>query len=230
MATASTKAKSGPNSTAKPKRLTAAMKDRVSVELREMLVPIGTLRLDPANVRKHTDESVAAIAESLRAYGQVTPIVAGDDGTVIKGNGTLQAARLLDWSHIAMVRFRGDDAAGYAIVDNRTGELSSWHEELLADVLQTTEFAVDIDVMFDAGYVDQLLASVSGIDGQSDLAPEGGGDDPADRESGAAPPSTTIRHYRVEVECHGKAARDRLVKKLGDDLDPKKYTVRPVDH
>ena len=74
---------------------------------------------------------------SLGAYGQVKPIVADAQGRIIAGNGTFTAAQALGWSHLAVVRFTGTpaQATAYGIADNRTAELSTWDEDVLAELL-----------------------------------------------------------------------------------------------
>lgn len=66
-------------------------------------------------------------------YGQVKPIVywvpSSGRPIVVAGNGLYLAAKKLGWTHIAAVEFHGTEqqAIGYALTDNRTGELSRWH-------------------------------------------------------------------------------------------------------
>ena len=42
----------------------------ISEPLRKLSVPIGTLRPDPRNARRHPERNLAAIAESLKTFGQ----------------------------------------------------------------------------------------------------------------------------------------------------------------
>lgn len=97
--------------------------------------PIDTLDLLPGNPRRG---DVNAIAASLQTFGQRKPIVCRRaDRTVIAGNHTLQAARQLGWGEIAVVWVDDDDttAKAYALADNRTAELGSYDDRLLADLL-----------------------------------------------------------------------------------------------
>jgi hypothetical protein len=76
--------------------------------------------------------------ESLKRFGQQTPLV-HRDGVVIKGNGTLEAAKRLGWATIAAIAFDGASrlAKPYKITDNRSAELSYWNNELLQEDLDT---------------------------------------------------------------------------------------------
>lgn len=111
----------------------------IAEQLRPLAVPIADLVPDPANARKHGDANMSAIKGSLRVYGQRKPVVVNKRNNVVEaGNGTLQAAIALKWTHVAAV-FVDDDpstAAGYAISDNRTAELAEWDEGALGQLLQ----------------------------------------------------------------------------------------------
>lgn len=111
----------------------------VAPALRRLLFPVDALQPAPDNARAHADADVEAVAVSLRTHRQQKPIVVkehyrGLSNVVIAGCGTLAAARLLGWSHLAVTWFEGtdDEAREYAIRDNRTAELSGWHVGQLA--------------------------------------------------------------------------------------------------
>ena len=105
--------------------------------LHPLAVPLTDIHPDPANVRVGHD--VDGIAASLLTYGQRTPLVCNrqENGRILKGNGTYQAARQLGWTHIAVLWVEDDrlTAVGYSIADNRLGDLSHFDEQALAAVL-----------------------------------------------------------------------------------------------
>ena len=106
------------------KTKTAIVKD---MEIED--VPVDSLHNDPANVRKHGEQNLAAIKASLARFGQQKPIVVNADGVVIAGNGTLMAARALNWRTVKAVRtnLAGSEATAFAIADNRTAEIGRAH-------------------------------------------------------------------------------------------------------
>ena len=127
-----------------------------------MLRPISDLKLDPKNARRHNAKNLMAIRHSLMKFGQQTPIVVLSDGTVIRGNGTLQAAQELEWTHIAALEFDSEDEAkarGYAIADNRTAELADWDlPNLQQDLVALQGSAVQFeDVGLFPGDVEKLF-------------------------------------------------------------------------
>lgn len=110
----------------------------IALPLRSLAVKVGDLNLDPKNARHHSQRSLQGIIAALRQFGQQKPIVVRKQNmTVIAGNGTLEAARMLEWSWIAatVVDMTEAEAAAYAISDNRTAELSKWEEEILKATL-----------------------------------------------------------------------------------------------
>lgn len=118
---------------------------RPKPDLRIERVRLDVLTLDPNNARKHGKRNLDAIMASLDRFGQRRPLVVSHAGTVIAGNGTLEAARALGWDRIAITRtpedWTDDEAKAYALTDNRTAELATWDEDLLGVQLVELEAA-----------------------------------------------------------------------------------------
>src|SRR5207244_2187746 len=101
----------------------------IAQELRSLARPLASLSVDPKNARRHGDANLAGIRASLNAHGQRKPIVVRE-GVVLAGNGTLEAAKALGWTHLAAVEYEGPEALAraFAIADNRSAELATWDE------------------------------------------------------------------------------------------------------
>lgn len=133
--------------------------------LKHLATPIDELKNLPDNPRQG---DVEAVMRSYERFGQRKPIIATKDGTVIAGNHQLQAARLLGWDEIAVLFVDDDDktAKAYSLADNRTGDLGTYDDELLAAML--TELADDVDLLADSGFspdfIDALVATGGGSD------------------------------------------------------------------
>jgi len=126
-------------------------------DLAPLKVVLAELTLDPENARTHSERNLDAIAKSLARWGQRTPIVISQDKVVLKGNGTLLAAKSLGWESIAAITVDDSpgEAAGYAIADNRTAELAEWHQDRLRDQIESM---VDPDLIQSLGFdADELL-------------------------------------------------------------------------
>jgi site-specific DNA-methyltransferase (adenine-specific) len=113
---------------------------------------IDTLRPDSRNARKHGKRNLATIRASLEAFGQQRAAVIRSDGTVLAGNGMLEAARSLGWVELAVTVVPDDwsdeQARAYALADNRTGELAEWDVAVLDEHLVELEVAgLDIEAL-----------------------------------------------------------------------------------
>jgi site-specific DNA-methyltransferase (adenine-specific) len=124
--------------------------------LKNLAVPIESLQGLPGNPRLGDIDAVAA---SLDRFGQRKPIVVRkDDGTIIAGNHTWQAAKKLGWTEIA-VAYVGDDdttAQAYALADNRTAELGSYDEQALKDLIDKVAL-VDPELVRISGWSDAAV-------------------------------------------------------------------------
>jgi len=115
-------------------------------------LPIEKLKFDPTNARKHSDVNLAAIAESLKQFGQRKPIVITAENVIVAGNGTVEAARILGLTHVDVVRVPKDwssnQVKAFALADNRTAELAEWNNEVLLEQLfDLKTFGFDINVI-----------------------------------------------------------------------------------
>jgi len=137
-------------------------KSNITEDLKHLAQGVSDLVLDPANARKHNKRNVEAIAASLTKFGQRKPIVVQKDGMVVRaGNGTLEAAKSLGWTHVAAVVLDDDNATAsqFAIADNRTAELAEWDDEVLSSLLSDLDSSEQEMLGFDASDVRSLLAS-----------------------------------------------------------------------
>jgi DNA modification methylase len=153
----------------------------IAEPLRPLALPIDSLTLDPANVRRHPERNLEAIKGSLARFGQQKPIVVGADSVIVAGNGTVEAARALGWTHVAAVRtaLAGADRTAFAIADNRTADLAEWDEAELAQLLES----LPADLRLDAGFTDAELEELLGA---------GGGTDVADADDAPAPAPVAV--------------------------------------
>jgi len=126
-----------------------------------LAVPIDSLRALPDNPRRG---DVDAVAASLSRFGQRKPIVVRkDDGTIIAGNHTWQAAKQLGWTEIAVVWTEDDDDTmkAFALADNRTSELGTYDEFALKKMIDSVATA-DPELIAAAGYSRLDLAEILG--------------------------------------------------------------------
>jgi site-specific DNA-methyltransferase (adenine-specific) len=129
--------------------------------LEHLLVPVVELRTHPRNARRG---NVAVIAASLSRFGQQRPIVALPTGLIVAGNHTYRAAVEHEgWTHIAVVQtdLSGEEVEAFLLADNRTGDLGTYDDHALADLLRPK---YDTDTLlgtgFDRSAVERLLTEI----------------------------------------------------------------------
>lgn len=151
-----------------------------------LTVELAGLSQDPANARLHSRKNLDAIKGSLAKYGQQKPIVVGPDGVVVAGNGTVIAARELGWTHLAAVTtdLESVDRTGFALTDNRAGELAEWDYKIAAAHLESlADAGVNLaELGWDEGEVANLLSAEwsppspdDDLEGYANAADAGGG-------------------------------------------------------
>ncbi len=177
----------------------------IAANLLPLAAPIGELQFDPANARKHAEKSISAIAASLRVYGQLKPVVARrDNKVVVAGNGTLLAALSLNWTHLAVVWVDMDaaTAAGFAISDNRTAELSEWDAEALSALLREANTEED-------PRLSEMLAELA-----KEMKLEPAEEASADEEAAPDQSDMLEEKFAVLIQCKDEAEQTALLERF----------------
>lgn len=109
-------------------------------------VTCSSLTPNPKNARTHSNHQIGQIAESLRRFGFLVPIVIDETGLIVAGHGRWLAARNLGYDEVPVIRttFLAEaDRRAFALAENRLAELSGWDEELLK---------AELEFLFEADY------------------------------------------------------------------------------
>ena len=187
--------------------------------LRSLAVPVDDLVHDPANARTHNERNLNAICGSLRQFGQRKPLVVQQQGMIVRaGNGTLEAARKLGWSHIAALLVDEDNVAAisFAIADNRTAELAEWDDDVLVRMLHEVEVGdEELQQMFA-----ELAEDLSLIDADSRVNEEA---ESAEHKTTTSAESTRDT-YAILIKCQ---TEDQQVTLL-NDLTAQGYECRAL--
>lgn len=102
------------------------------------------------NTKKHDETQIKNVAESIKKYGWVQPLVIDDDGTIVIGHCRALAAKKLGIEEVPCVvvsDLTEDEINALRIVDNKTNE-SPWDMDLLAKELpelDLSDFDFDCD-------------------------------------------------------------------------------------
>ncbi len=119
-------------------------------EIKIEYLPIEQLKPYEKNTRKHKDYDVGEIAKSIEAYGFCDPIGIWGENIIVEGHGRLLAAKKLNMKEVPCIRLdhmTDEQRRGYAIVHNKTAELSEYDFEILAQELQEIDLS-DFDFDF----------------------------------------------------------------------------------
>ena len=128
------------------------------------LVLIEQLRPNTRNARRHSDKQIDQIADSIRAFGFIVPVIVDDQGLVLAGHGRLAAGKRLGLPQIPCCRvthLTPEAKRSFALADNRLAELSGWDENILKlELAELAELQLDFDLAitgFDTVDLDLLL-------------------------------------------------------------------------
>jgi len=126
-------------------------------------VPIADLSPWASNPRQNAS-AIAEVAKSIRRFGWGAPIVANKrSGEIIAGHTRFQAAQRLglDVVPVRWLDLDPADAHALALADNKLGEIATWDDAALADVLREIQ-AADESLLADTGFSEEELAALLG--------------------------------------------------------------------
>ena len=119
------------------------------MELKIEYLPIKKLKIDDRNARKHQDYDVNQIAISIKKYGFDDPIgIWGKENLIVEGHGRLAAAKKMKMEKVPCIRLdhlTEEERREYAIIHNKSAELSEWDFDKLEDELKDLNFD-DFDI------------------------------------------------------------------------------------
>jgi DNA modification methylase len=128
---------------------------------------VASLKPHPRNPRTHSKKQISQIADSIRRFGFLNPVLVDGRNRIVAGHGRVEAARLLGMEEVPAIEVDGlseADCRAYIIADNRLAELAGWDEDLLklelGSILEIDE-SYDLEVTgFAGGELEALLAAV----------------------------------------------------------------------
>jgi len=105
------------------------------VELRRYeLVKISKLKPYKRNARKHSQQQLEQIANSIREFGFVNPVLVDSDFNVIAGHGRILAAQDVGMTELPCIfveDLTDEQRRAYILADNRLTELGGWDDKIL---------------------------------------------------------------------------------------------------
>lgn len=104
---------------------------------------IETLKPYEKNAKKHDKTQINNVAESIRSYGFVQPIVVDKDGVIVIGHCRYEAAKVLGMKDVPCVcvdNLTEEQVKALRIVDNKSNE-SPWDMDLLVQELEEIDLS-----------------------------------------------------------------------------------------
>jgi ParB-like chromosome segregation protein Spo0J len=142
-------------------------------------LPLGSIRPDPNNPRKHPREQIRAIARSIEVFGFNAPILIDKANRVVAGHGRLEAAKRLNFAEAPVIRLEHlseQQARAYMLADNKLTDRSSWDDRKVAIVLkELSDIALDFEIEatgFEPPEIDLRIQSLEPPDESRDSADE----------------------------------------------------------
>lgn len=154
------------------------------IEIQIQYREVGNLILDPRNPRQHSQKQVNQIADSIREFGFVMPVVIDDTSKVVIGHGRVLAARKLGMPRVPVVEIRHLSPAqlkALRIADNRLAQHAHWDEQLLGEsFLELKELDLEFDLSITGFSLPEIDLAMQKFDDRLTVEP----DDEADATTG----------------------------------------------
>ncbi len=116
----------------------------------------GKIKPFEKNPRRN-DDSVDAVANSIKAFGFRAPIIVDRDLVIIAGHTRWKAARKLGLKTVPVIiaeDMSEEQAQAYRIADNSAGSASEWDLDLLAEIVPELDFDMG-DFGLDLTFMDE---------------------------------------------------------------------------
>jgi DNA modification methylase len=125
--------------------------------------PIEKLIPYAKNARTHSERQIAEVTASIRAFGFVNPVLAGEDGVLIAGHARLAAARKLGMTLVPVIvlgYLTDHQRRELVILDNKLALNAGWNEDMLRSELNQlmAEGNLTLDLV---GFSEEEMAALS---------------------------------------------------------------------
>lgn len=177
------------------------------------MLAIAALKPRGTNPRTHSRKQLKQIADSIREFGFVNPILVDGEGRIIAGHGRWEAAKMAGLAEVPTLRIdhlSETQIRAYVIADNKHALNAGWDEGLLRIELKELSVNLGFEVTltgFETAELDQLF-----IDADLDE------DDQIEKPDHAGPAVTRLgdlwligRHRVLCADATKSVSYDRLL-------------------
>ena len=186
--------------------------------IKDRVVSIGDIKLNPRNARAHPDWQVAQIARSIETYGLTEPLLVDENLMLLAGEGRLLATQKLGLEEAPVRVIEGlteSQKSIYVIADNQIALNATWDEDKLRAAVEELERGLaDLDLTgLNPQEIDRLIADLAAEQGWTD-------EDEAPKASPIAitAPGELWILDRHRVLCGDATSREPYETLLGDQL------------
>ena len=127
------------------------------------IVPIETLKPHPQNYRKHPDDQLQHLVESIKEHGIYRNIIVANDKTILAGHGVVQACLKMEMKEVPVIILELDpqDTKALKILtgDNEIANLGEIDDRLLSEILKEIK-TEDLNGLLGTGYDEKMLANL----------------------------------------------------------------------
>ncbi|KAB2877274.1 MAG: site-specific DNA-methyltransferase, partial [Pseudorhodoplanes sp.] len=142
-------------------------------------VPLSRIVKNKNNAREHKPKQIEKLAQSIRKFGFLAPVVVDQEDLLLCGHARVDAAQQVGMTTVPVIRvdhLSEVQKRAFMIADNRLAELALWDEAQLKKELQfLTECDIDFDfsaIGFETPELDIILNVSSTTDGADDGLPQ----------------------------------------------------------
>lgn len=189
------------------------------------------LKPRPNNPRTHTDKQIKQIAQSIRTFEFLNPVLIDAADSIIAGHGRVEAAKLVGMHDIPTVcvdHLTPAQIRAYVIADNKLAENAGWDRKLLALEFQELSVNLNFDVSvtgFETAEVDLLIQDLDqDTHDEADEVPDVDRDKPAVSRLG-----DLWRLGTHALFCGDALCRDSYTKLLGSKKAQLIFTDPPYN-
>lgn len=127
-------------------------------------VPLGALKPFARNARVHSRKQIGQIAQSMKTFGWINPVLVDGNYEIIAGHGRVEAAKTLGLEQIPVIAIDyldEEQIRALRLADNKLAEGSHWDEGMLkielGELIDLSPSFEITDTGFAFGEIDMIL-------------------------------------------------------------------------
>jgi hypothetical protein len=134
---------------------------------------ISELTPHPKNPRRHPEDMLKKLGDSIKEFGFTNPVLISEDNTILAGHARTTAAERLGFEEVPCIvlSLSGKSADAYVIADNKINELSEWNDELLVELFKSLDdegFNAEL-TGFSADEIERLISPKQSVEDDFDV-------------------------------------------------------------